>query len=171
MLGGIDQQRRIMTNSAQTDADLGVHKNRLYKYWLLAKIWLCVIVIHIAVQSFGLQKVRRRLSVGISRAEAGSEPNENAAQVAAYMNLRVRTIKRRFPKLIHGNCLSQSLALWWLLARRGIPTSLQIGAHRKEGEFKAHAWVELDGEPINARRLVRGKYQTFDHDFISAPHG
>ncbi|MEQ8742356.1 lasso peptide biosynthesis B2 protein [Parasphingorhabdus sp.] len=160
-----------MTYSAQKKAQRSVHKNRLYQYWLLAKIWLCLIVIHIAVQGFGLQKVRRKLSLGISRQTTGQLPVEDAALVAAYMGLRVRTIKRRFPNMLNGNCLSQSLALWWLLARKGIATTLHIGAHRKEGEFKAHAWVELDGEPINARRLIRGKYQTFDHDFISPLHG
>jgi hypothetical protein len=46
-------------------------------------------------------------------------------------------------------CLVQSLVLTRLLARRGIPNSLVIGAH-PGGEFSAHAWVECGGFPVLA---------------------
>ncbi len=39
-------------------------------------------------------------------------------------------------------CLRQSLALWWLLRRRGIPAELRIGVRKDDGDLKAHAWVE-----------------------------
>jgi Transglutaminase-like superfamily len=44
-------------------------------------------------------------------------------------------------------CLARSLVLTRLLARRGIPAKLVIGA-RAEPDFLAHAWVECDGEPV-----------------------
>jgi hypothetical protein len=44
-------------------------------------------------------------------------------------------------------CLVQSLVLTHLLARRGIPAKLVIGA-RSGPEFLAHAWVEHSGEPV-----------------------
>lgn len=44
-------------------------------------------------------------------------------------------------------CLSQSLVLLALLARRGIRSRLVIGA-RQGPEFGAHAWVELGGAPL-----------------------
>jgi hypothetical protein len=44
-------------------------------------------------------------------------------------------------------CLARSLVLTRLLARRGVPAKLVIGA-RTEPEFLAHAWVEHDGEPV-----------------------
>jgi hypothetical protein len=47
------------------------------------------------------------------------------------------------------NCLDRSLALCWLLRRRGIAAHLRIGA-RKDGEqLEAHAWVESRGVPLN----------------------
>jgi Transglutaminase-like superfamily len=47
------------------------------------------------------------------------------------------------------NCLDRSLALCWLLRRRGIAAHLRIGA-RKDGEqLKAHAWVESHGVPLD----------------------
>ncbi|HEY2570412.1 MAG TPA: lasso peptide biosynthesis B2 protein [Solirubrobacteraceae bacterium] len=44
-------------------------------------------------------------------------------------------------------CLVRSLVLTQLLARRGIATTLVIGA-RTSPDFLAHAWVEYDGEPV-----------------------
>jgi len=46
-------------------------------------------------------------------------------------------------------CLVRSLVLTRLLAARGIPATLVIGA-RSQPEFLAHAWVEHGGEPVLA---------------------
>lgn len=46
-------------------------------------------------------------------------------------------------------CLARSLVLTRLLARRGIPAKLVIGA-RSAPEFLAHAWVEYGGDPVLA---------------------
>jgi hypothetical protein len=44
-------------------------------------------------------------------------------------------------------CLTRSLVLTWLLARRGIPARLVIGT-RTAPDFFAHAWVEHAGTPV-----------------------
>ena len=44
-------------------------------------------------------------------------------------------------------CLEQSLALYALLRRRGVPADLRVGV--QVYPFHAHAWVELDGAPLN----------------------
>jgi hypothetical protein len=44
-------------------------------------------------------------------------------------------------------CLARSLVLTRLLARRGIPAKLVIGA-RSAPDFLAHAWVEYGGQPV-----------------------
>ena len=44
-------------------------------------------------------------------------------------------------------CLMRSLVLTRLMARRGIPTTLIIGAQTEQG-FQAHAWVERRGLPL-----------------------
>ncbi len=46
-------------------------------------------------------------------------------------------------------CLARSLVLTRLLARRGIPAKLVIGA-RSAPDFLAHAWVEYGGDPVLA---------------------
>jgi hypothetical protein len=62
---------------------------------------------------------------------------------------RLGRIVRRTLTPIPGDtrCLTQSLVLTQLLARRGIETSVVIGVRPGE-KFAAHAWVELDGAPL-----------------------
>lgn len=43
-------------------------------------------------------------------------------------------------------CLEQSVALYVLLRRRGVAAALRIGV--QPYPFQAHAWVELDGQPV-----------------------
>lgn len=62
---------------------------------------------------------------------------------------RLGSIVARVLQLLPGDtrCLARSLVLTRLLARRGIPAKLVIGA-RATPEFLAHAWVEFDGQPV-----------------------
>ena len=67
-------------------------------------------------------------------------------------------------------CLTRSVALAWLLKRRGIPFILRIGVPRgttvgQEGEpisFSAHAWVEHAGIVLNDRQDVVSRFSAFD---------
>jgi hypothetical protein len=58
-------------------------------------------------------------------------------------------------------CLRQSLALWWLLRRRGIPAELRIGVRKQQGELQAHAWVEHQGQALNDGQGVSKTYAAF----------
>ena len=49
---------------------------------------------------------------------------------------------------VKATCLKKALVLSWLLGRRGTQTELQIGIARHEGTFKAHAWLDCDGQVI-----------------------
>jgi transglutaminase superfamily protein len=46
-------------------------------------------------------------------------------------------------------CLSQAIALTWMLRRRGIAAVVRLGARSQRGAFKAHAWVEYQGVVLN----------------------
>lgn len=57
---------------------------------------------------------------------------------------------------VGAKCLGRSLVLWFLLRRRGIDAELVIGAAASvDGVLPAHAWVEVQGEPVNDRTDVR----------------
>jgi hypothetical protein len=68
-------------------------------------------------------------------------------------------IKARKKKLILGKCLARSLVLWWQLRRRGLSANVVIGVRNKI-DFRAHAWVEFEGVPLNAGKRVPEKYRS-----------
>lgn len=44
-------------------------------------------------------------------------------------------------------CLERSLVLYYKLKRKSVPVSLRLGV--RAYPFAAHAWVELEGSPVN----------------------
>ncbi len=63
------------------------------------------------------------------------------------------------------SCLEKSLALWWLLRREGMASSVRIGARKSSGKFEAHAWVERGGVALNEPGERHRHYATFDAAF------
>jgi hypothetical protein len=46
-------------------------------------------------------------------------------------------------------CLTQALALQWLLVRSGHASSVHLGARKSpEGKFEAHAWIECENRVV-----------------------
>ena len=90
---------------------------------------------------------RRR---GAAAAGVGLAPEE--VERAAY---HVAVAAAFFPG--RAVCLEQSLALYVLLRRRGVPAELRLGV--QVYPFYAHAWVELHGEPLNEDRETVEKFR------------
>ena len=93
----------------------------------------------------------RRAPIDAVVAALRSESPPPAPQTAATLTearglgwIVVRTLK-----LMPGDtrCLARSLVLTRLLARRGIPSKLVIGA-QPAPDFRAHAWVECNGHAV-----------------------
>lgn len=90
---------------------------------------------------------------GAGRPQAGADQE----LVAARLGYAVTRTLRVLPT--DSRCLVQALVLSQLLASRGIPSTLVIGA-RSQAAFEAHAWVECAGRPVlstegfQASRLV-----------------
>jgi hypothetical protein len=53
-------------------------------------------------------------------------------------------------------CLQRSSVLVGMLRKRGVAAKMVIGAQKLP--FKAHAWVEVDGEIVNDRLASRDKF-------------
>ena len=70
---------------------------------------------------------------------------QDSWEVAAHLGQAVFRTLRVLPT--DSRCLVQSLVLSRMLAARGIPSTLVIGAHSRP-DFEAHAWVEHDGRPV-----------------------
>jgi hypothetical protein len=58
----------------------------------------------------------------------------------------VKIVSRYVPV---ATCLTQALALQWLLMRSGHASRVCLGARKDpEGKFEAHAWVECEGRVV-----------------------
>ncbi len=62
-----------------------------------------------------------------------------------------------------GTCLTRSLVLRGLLRRQGIDATLRMGV-RKDDSVEGHAWVEVDGQPVNDSADVGERYTPFTAD-------
>ena len=67
--------------------------------------------------------------------------------------------------LLKSTCLERSLALWWLLARKGIATQLRIGTRKSGEKFEAHAWLERNGMAIGEPDGTHLHYAAFEKEF------
>jgi hypothetical protein len=57
-------------------------------------------------------------------------------------------------------CLQRASATACLLKRHGVPAQLVIGA--QQTPFKAHAWVEVEGQVVNDKTYAPEIYQILD---------
>ena len=57
-------------------------------------------------------------------------------------------------------CLQRSAATACLLKRYGVPAQLVLGAQQMP--FKAHAWVEVDGQVVNDKPYTPEMYAVLD---------
>ena len=66
-----------------------------------------------------------------------------------YARQLARRIERLAGFVPGASCLTQALALQWLLARGGHGSDLHIGVRRAgDGRFAAHAWVSCNGRVV-----------------------
>lgn len=66
----------------------------------------------------------------------------------------------RLWRLHDTSCVARSLLTWGLSTRRGIDADIIIGVDPTTR--KAHAWVEVDGEPVDDTADVRERYLPLD---------
>jgi len=57
-------------------------------------------------------------------------------------------------------CLQRSFVTTYLLRKHGVAAHMVLGAQKLP--FKAHAWVEVEGQAINERSNVQATYAVWD---------
>lgn len=120
----------------------------------------------VAVRLVGFQRLRTALARFTPRRQAASPVGvELEVKVARHYARIVGIAARR--GVVRGNCLQRSLALWWLLTRRSIPSQVHVGVRTVSGELQAHAWVEVRGQIIADRADIRQHYAAFDQPILS----
>jgi hypothetical protein len=128
---------------------------------LLMRLVLLLPMIGAALHLFGYQGTRDRLA-RLSRPSGRSiptepcdTPGETAGRIARLVGIAANHGPYR------ATCLRQSLAVWWLLRRRGVAAEVRIGVRKEGGELQAHAWVEHQGRAVNHAQSVTASYAPF----------
>jgi hypothetical protein len=107
----------------------------------LLRCLLLLLLADLSLRTAGLHRTagwaERIAALGPARADSQRSTQATAARVA----LAAAFYPRR------ALCLEQSLVLFTLLRRGGTPARLRLGV--RPLPFLAHAWVEVDGVPVN----------------------
>ena len=70
----------------------------------------------------------------------------------------VRAVRLASGYVPYASCLTQALAARKLLAYYGQGADLKIGVTKSEGDFEAHAWLEIDGRIVLGKQRVHSRY-------------
>ena len=101
----------------------------------------------------------RRFQAWLDRSPVAQRTSLTQAEAAALGLAVNRSANHVFGPV---TCLTRSLVLRWLLRRYGTTSDLRIGVRMEQGEFSAHAWVEMDGIPLNDRPEFVARYAIFE---------
>ena len=116
-------------------------------------------VTHVALRIFGFN----RFYTFVNR--FGRHKNDGSSSLATKESAINSTLQSlnyaTHHGLFRGNCLSQSIVLWWLLRHQGVMSDLRIGVQFRHGSFRAHAWLEHNNSPINEHETIQKDYATF----------
>lgn len=118
-----------------------------WERWLLLRLLVLLPAIGAALRLLGFNRTRALLGRAVptpkpSLAGAPPQPSDRPRRIARLVAMAACRGPYR------ATCLRQSLALWWLLRRRGIPAELRIGVRKDGDALLAHAWVEQEGAPL-----------------------
>lgn len=122
---------------------------------LLVQAGVLVVVVGLVLRVASFQRVHALLGRFTPRVEPPVTADGVPASARVLDVARLVTMASRHTPLAN-SCLHRSLALWWLLQRRGFDSRLQFGARRRDGAFEAHAWVEHGGVVISDDQAEHG---------------
>jgi hypothetical protein len=127
-----------------------------WQQWrVVAASLLLVPLVQISLRTQGFMRTAAMLARRSQRSAVAADPREARALGEAVGLVAGRSF-------VGARCLGRSLALWFLLRRLGVDAELVIGAEAPRGrELPAHAWVEVDGEPVNDTPDVRERFGSF----------
>ena len=129
----------------------------------LVLAWCLLPAVWLALWVWGLPRLQVWLAHRQMAAPPGTMPLSTVTGLGRAVNIAARLTP--FPV----TCLTRSLLLVWLLRRQGVASELRIGVQLREGVFRAHAWVERDGVPVNDRADVAADFAPFDDLGPTAP--
>jgi transglutaminase-like putative cysteine protease len=139
-----DMQRTYIATAAVPRLPVGRRLTARERARLVLEILAAYVDARRAMHRMAIEPAVRAL-----RANRPEDTERGSERELLYEAWRLGRAVERTLRLAPGDtrCLTRSLVLTQLLARRGIPSRLVIGA-ATEPSFFAHAWVEQAGQPV-----------------------
>lgn len=122
---------------------------------LLAMIGLPLV--GVGIRWLGFKAMQRRIMGASVACSTDAQGTDRAMVLARWVDAAARR------GVYSGTCLSRSMTLLWLLRRERIAGQLRIGVRMVAGQLDAHAWVEVDSQPVNDQPDVSRRYAAYEH--------
>jgi len=127
--------------------------------WLLIQAMAALPLVTLTLRTIGLKRCYRGLERLAPTAGGGLLTGTRTCHRATRTAWLVRVAS--IYGLVQGNCLAQSLTIWWLLRRQCIPAELRIGVRKRQGRLEAHAWMEHQSRVLNDDVGIRRRFSPF----------
>lgn len=125
---------------------------------LLARAYVWIAVVRIALQTMSFARVRTLVEVGLP-ATADQPADGRSDRLATLVDIATRN------HLGPVHCLPRALVLCRLLRSAGYPAELRIGVRRMDATLEAHAWVESNGRAVGERAHVAAAFDVLREGF------
>jgi len=120
----------------------------------------------IAMRVAGFRICKTALTRPLSAASPGAATFAGTlASAQKVARLEAATARALF---FRSTCLEQSLALCWMLRRRGMSPVLRVGARKDADRLEAHAWVEIEGIALGDAAGQHEHFVPFERDGVPA---
>ena len=114
----------------------------------------------LGLRSLGFRRWQELISRLMPATPGSVEFSESMLDRCRAMARVEQSVARRLP--FQSNCLDQSMALWWMLRRRGVAAEMHVGGRKEAANFEAHAWVEAGGSALPDGGEVHPHFEPFD---------
>jgi len=111
-------------------------------------IWVTVFRIGLSVLPFAATK---KWTVGNSNTTLDDYDYQRVTEI-------VRSVRFASKYVPYASCLTQALAARKLLGHYGQSAELKIGVTKSNGDFEAHAWLEIDGRIVLGKQRMHSRY-------------
>ena len=129
--------------------------------WLLAQSLVVLPVNGLALRLMSLKRWQAILSrLALFDGQLSEATNESLFSSAHKTAMMVRIAAARGP--YRGNCLPQSLTVWWLLRCQKLDSHIRFGARKEDDKLEAHAWVEFGGTALNDGQDTHQNFKVFE---------
>ncbi len=127
--------------------------SREWRFFIYA--WLLLLWVELALRFFSFTRVSQWFA---------AKPSSESTSYLADQN---NTIQRTWQlvdmasrnHILQITCLRRSLVTQKLLSQQGIPVVLRFGVNREGGRFRAHAWLEYQGQAIGEAEPLSQAYE------------